>query len=240
MTYTQPLLLMSVALVMTGLAYQRSPRGRLLGWCGVAALLLISWPFADWLLARPLEGRYPVRPFQLPPGVEAIVVLGSAVAPPQYERPYPLPDKMTFDRCAQAAWIYHRWGPLPVLACEGRSFPPRPSAMHDLLRQQEIPDDMIWVEGRSRSTHENAVFSAAILRAHHVTRLVLVTDAQSMPRAAACFRKEGMAVTEAPCDLRTLGPWREELLPHWHAIRRNEITLHESLGLAWYWFRGWI
>jgi uncharacterized SAM-binding protein YcdF (DUF218 family) len=112
--------------------------------------------------------------------------------------------------------------------------------MRDLLRQKGIPENMIWVEGNSRSTHENAVFGAAILRAHDITRIVLVVDAQSMPRAAACFRKEGLAVTEAPCNLRYLGPWREELLPHWNAIRRNEITLHESLGFAWYWIRGWI
>ena len=239
MTYTQPLLLVCILLMLAGLVYDRSRRGKWLARCGLTALLLLSWPPADWLLALPLVARYPVRPLQLPPGVEAIVVLASAVEPPHYERPYPLPDKLTADRCAHAAWIYHRWGPLPVLACEG-SYQRQLSAMLDLLRQNGIPANMIRVEGRSRTTHENAVFGAAILRALHLSRIVLVVDAQSMPRAAACFRKEGFSVTEAPCDLRTLGPWRDELLPRWHAIRRNELTFHESLGLAWYWLRGWI
>jgi len=240
MTYTQPLLPLCIVLVLAGLVYYRSRYGKWLAWGGLATLLLLSWALADWLFALPLVVRYPTRPLQLPPGVEAIVVLGSSVEPAHFERPYPLPDKLTFDRCAHAAWIYHRWGPIPVLACERQSFPPGPFVMHDLLRQNGIPENMIWVEGRSRSTHENAVFAAAILRERHLSRIVLVVDAPSMLRAAACFRKEGLSVTEAPCDLRTLGPWGDELIPNWHAIRRNELTLHESLGLVWYWLRGWV
>jgi uncharacterized SAM-binding protein YcdF (DUF218 family) len=67
-----------------------------------------------------------------------------------------------------------------------------------------------------------------------------VVEAQSMPRAAACFRKQGVDVIPAAIEFRTLGPWFEELLPGWRAVRRNEITLHEVLGLAWYRARGWL
>jgi uncharacterized SAM-binding protein YcdF (DUF218 family) len=112
--------------------------------------------------------------------------------------------------------------------------------MRELLRRAGVPENMIWTEERSRSTHENAMYGTAILRQHGVEHIALVVEAQSMPRAAACFRKEGLNVTPAPSDFRTWGPLRDELVPNWKALRRNEITLHEVLGLAWYRLRGWI
>lgn len=208
---------------------------------GVLGLFLISWPPMDWLFGRPLEAGYPVRPFRASPGLQAIVVLGSSVRPPQFEQPYPLPDAETTERCEHASWIWKRWGPLPVLAVQGRQGPPSGDrTMRDLLARGGVAENMIWTEDQSRSTHENAAYGARILREHGVKRIVLVVEAQSMIRAAACFRKEGFDVAAAPVEFRTWGPWNEELLPSWHAIRRNEITLHEVLGLAWYRLRGWI
>ena len=100
---------------------------------------------------------------------------------------------------------------------------------------------MIWTEERSRNTHENAVYGAEILRKHGIGRIALVVDAQSMPRAAACFRKQGIEVVPAPCEFRVFGqPLSDEFFPRWDAIRRNERTLHEALGFGWYWLRGWI
>ena len=240
MTYIEPLLLIFITLGLVGLA-MRSPRGRHLGLAGVLGLFLISWPPVDWLIAQPLQADYPVRSFVSPPGLQAIVVLGSAVDPPQFERPYPLLNRETFERCRHAAWIFQQRGTVPVLACEGRPRTPIPgSPMREFLRDSGVPDGMIWTEDESRSTHENAVYGARILRAHGVRRIALVTDAQSMPRAAGCFRKEGMEVAAAPIEFRTLGLLIDEAFPSWRAIRRNEITLHEIAGLAWYRMRGWI
>jgi uncharacterized SAM-binding protein YcdF (DUF218 family) len=162
------------------------------------------------------------------------------VQPAQYERPYRVPDPDTFKRCEHAAWIYRHGGARPVLACEGLQSKGRPSGMRELLRRAGVADDLIWVETESRSTHENASYGARILREHGIKRIALVVEAQSMNRAAACFRKEGFDVTPAPSEFRTLGPLIDEFLPSWQAIRRNDITLHELLGLAWYRLRGWI
>ena len=60
---------------------------------------------------------------------------------------------------------------------------------------------MIWTEERSRSTHENAVFGAEILRQHEIGRIALVIEARSMLRAESCFRKQGITVVAAPCEL---------------------------------------
>jgi uncharacterized SAM-binding protein YcdF (DUF218 family) len=240
MTYTQPLILLFTGVALVGLARLRHCKGFAIPTLAVLGLLLLSWPPVDWLLSRPLERPYPVRPFQ-PEPAEVIVVLASDVRPPQYDRPYPLPDHETYARCEYAAWLYHHWRPLPVLACGGggraHSFA---ATMRQLLQRAGVPETMIWTEETSRSTHESAVYGTEILRKHGVGRIALVVEAQSMLRAAACFRKQGVTVVPAPSEFRTLGPLSEELLPGWKAILRNEVTLHETVGLAWYRLRGWI
>ena len=172
------------------------------------------------------------------------MVLSSSVSLPQVERPYPLAGQETFERCEFAAWLYRQWQPLPVLACggsEGGHQPAYSVTMRQLLEQSGVPETMIWTDERSRNTHENAVYGAEILRKRGIGRIALVVDAQSMPRAAACFRKQGIEVVPAPCEFHVFGrPLSEEIIPNWSAIRRNERTLHEAVGLSWYWLRGWL
>src|ERR1017187_908711 len=166
------------------------------GGAGVAGpwvgLIRCGWPPVEWLLSRPLEARYPVRPFRATPGLQAIVVFGSSISPPLHERPFPEADFETIERCAYAAWVYRQIGPAPVRACGGRASGRRLAcavAMRELLRQAGIPEDMIWTEEESRSTYENARFGAEILRRFRIDRVALVVDARSMPRAAAALEK---------------------------------------------------
>lgn len=223
-----------------GLLRVRTPAGRRLAWAGLFGLFLVSWPPAEWLFSRSLEARYLAGARLWPSNIQAIAVLGSSSDRPRPERPYALPDYETFTRIEHTAWIYRTRGPLPVLACEGSTSDWSRPVMPDLLRRAGIPADMIWVETQSHSTHENAVFGAAILRRYGIRRVALVVDAQSMPRAAACFRKANIDIFPVPMDFRTFGNWRDELIPSAGSLRRNETTLHELAGSAWYWLRGWI
>lgn len=112
--------------------------------------------------------------------------------------------------------------------------------MREALLTAGVPDSSIWTEERSRSTYDNALYGAEVLRRHGVARIALVVEAQSMLRAAACFRKQGIAVVPAPSDFRQLGATSDEVFLSWKAVRRNETTLHEALGLLWYKLHGWI
>jgi uncharacterized SAM-binding protein YcdF (DUF218 family) len=244
MTYIQPLLSAFLLLAFLGLVLRRRGSMSRLLTIGLVGLLLISWPPAGWLFSRPLEAWYPIRPSppasnDAPP--QAIVVLSAGVSHPLYERPYSLPDQETYQRSEFAAWLHHHWQPLPVLACGGQMEPgdqPFSRAMQILLQDGGVPANMVWTEERSHSTHENALYGAEILRKQGIHSIVLVVDAQSMPRAEACFRKQGFAVTPAPSSFCELD--LHEILPSWRAIERNERTLHETLGWAWYRLRGWI
>ncbi|PYS28433.1 MAG: hypothetical protein DMG11_12730 [Acidobacteria bacterium] len=84
----------------------------------------------------------------------------------------------------------------------------------------------------------DALYSAQILRQHGISRIALVTDARSMLRAAACFRKQGLTVVPAPFRFYNVDLTFEDLLPTWRAIESNGETFHELVGLLWYWFRG--
>jgi uncharacterized SAM-binding protein YcdF (DUF218 family) len=237
MSYLQPVLFLFLACSVAALIRLR----HCAGWGRAAlvflGLVLFSWPPVDWLVSRPLEAWYPVRP--LPASdADAIVVLSSGVRTPNYERPFPLPDMDTYGRCRFAAWLYQHWKPRPILACGGLG--DGGPTMRELLVASGVPETMIWTEELSRSTHENALYGTRVLRLHGISRIALVVEAQSMVRAAACFRKEGIVVVPAPSDFREFGPLADEVLPSWKAIKRNEISAHELLGLLWYRIRGWV
>ena len=84
--------------------------------------------------------------------------------------------------------------------------------------------DTILVESRSTNTYENAEFTKDILKGDAGGRWVLVTSAEHMPRAVACFRKVGLNVVPWPARNNSLS---------WLGRFRN--GLHEWMGLVQYW-----
>lgn len=241
--YTEPLLLLFCLIGLVGWLRVRRSKGSVLVGLGLLGFFVCSWPPFDWLLSRPLEIWYPKRPFDPSARPQAIVVLSAYVESPTQARPYSLPDVDTYKRCEFAAWLYRHWQPLPVLACGGRARnrdEPYSVTMRRALERAGIPPGMLWTEERSHSTHENAIWGAQVLRLHGISSIALVVDATSMPRASASFRKAGIEVWPTPSEFREFESLQDELLPSWKAVRHNEVTLHESVGLAWYWLHGWI
>jgi uncharacterized SAM-binding protein YcdF (DUF218 family) len=108
-----------------------------------------------------------------------------------------------------------------------------------MLEEQGIPSSMIWEEARSRTTHENALFSGKLLRERGIRKIALVVDADAMLRAEKCFRKLGFEVEPLPCWIQDFDFDAGDLLPSWRALQRSEILLHETTGLFWYWMHGW-
>jgi uncharacterized SAM-binding protein YcdF (DUF218 family) len=61
-----------------------------------------------------------------------------------------------------------------------------------------------------------------------------------MLRAELCFKKQGLTVIPYAIAFRVVEYPLDEIIPNSKAIARNERTLHETVGLAWYWLHGWI
>ncbi|HEU0114926.1 MAG TPA: YdcF family protein [Thermomicrobiales bacterium] len=206
---------------------------------GILALFLWSWEPAAALFARTLEGGYPIR--TKPEGdAEAIVVLTGGIYKHDASMPEDLPQPDTLARASYAAWLYRNWRPLPVLVSGGMTGEKRRVVLAEVARrvveEKGVPPGMVVVEGRSKSTYENALYSAEILRSKGITRIALVTEAHHMRRAEAAFRRQGLAVVPAPCAYRYIRftADREQFIPRAAAIEQNELMLHEWVGLLWY------
>jgi uncharacterized SAM-binding protein YcdF (DUF218 family) len=147
------------------------------------------------------------------------------------------------DRLTNALWLY-RAGRVRSIIISGGSGAVGAVAhteardLYTLLRLSGVPRAALLLEERSRNTHENALFTKALLARHPAIKsLVLVTSAFHQRRALGCFRRAGLAVTPWPADFRStdrqLDPdaW---LLPSLEAASHWALLLHELTGYAIY------
>ncbi|WP_377304383.1 YdcF family protein [Rhodanobacter umsongensis] len=204
----------------------------------VALLLAVcSTPaFAQWL-RRGLTDPYPAQPAAGYPRTDAIVVLGGGWMPDAEDvLDNPSADdahtRLGFGRRLYVA------GRAPVVLLSGGDGEAQRMAAR--LALQGLPPARLWIEGRSRDTHENAVYSAQMLRRAGARRILLVTSAIHMGRAAASFRKQGVEVIPAPAMPL---PHRDRPTRFWRgraiALLRSANYLHEYLGQWIYRLRGW-
>jgi uncharacterized SAM-binding protein YcdF (DUF218 family) len=211
-----------------------------------AALAVLSTPALAYLSLGSLEWRYPPTESR-PDDTEAIVVLGGGIDPPDATRLRAEMNADTLFRCLHAAAVYHGGKPCPVVVCGGRiapgpSTPPLAHLMRGFLRDQGLSDADLIAEDRSRTTHENAVECRKLLDERGIDKVVLVTDAAHMFRALRSFRKQGIAVVPSACHhLATEFEWTVgDFLPSASAVQNHQRTLHEWIGFAWYWVRGYL
>lgn len=95
-----------------------------------------------------------------------------------------------------------------------------------------VARDRLEVEAKSLNTRQNALEVARILHEDDVGRVLLVTSAFHMKRAAGCFRAAGVDADTLPVDRRAveprLQPW--EFLPRSGALERTSDALRELSG----------
>jgi uncharacterized SAM-binding protein YcdF (DUF218 family) len=92
-----------------------------------------------------------------------------------------------------------------------------------------------WLEKESRTTEENAAFSAKMLKQEGITHIYLVTHFWHMPRAQVVFEKHGLKVTPAPMGFYQKGQFHPlDFYPSTAGIERTRFIWSEALGLIWY------
>ncbi len=230
-----PLLL---AVFGLGAGFRRQTLGRRLSAGGLLLLYLAALPLLSAPLLRALE-RYPaLTPQQVQDSnAGAIVILGAGryAGAPEYGG-----DTLSsygLERVRYGAYL-QRLAELPVLVSGGSPLgeaEPEAALMARVLRQ-EFGVREVWQEGASSNTAQNARLSAAELKRRGVTRVLLVTHAWHMARAARMFRQEGIEVIAAPTGFATNGAQHLPLtlLPSAQALADTRLALHEYLGQLWY------
>jgi uncharacterized SAM-binding protein YcdF (DUF218 family) len=242
---TSPLGTVFLLFLLTGLL-------RLLGravWASRTAYAAVAWlwlwstPAASGWLAAKLESGSPrLTQRATMPSAPAAVVLGGAIATPSLDRPLPsLTDSS--DRVWQAARLY-RDNRSPLLLLSGGSDPsvalePEAQSMKTFLMELGVPSDRLILETRSRTTRENARYSAALLKDRGIESVILVTSALHMKRAIMEFEAAGLTVhpvavnATLPPSWRTAAAW----LPDAAALRTSAFAMKEVVGRLATWAR---
>jgi len=122
---------------------------------------------------------------------------------------------------------------LPLLCSGGRPARDAPSlaSMMKHTAETELGVTVTWTESKSANTLENLAFSAELLRARDVQRVLLVTSAWHMPRSLAAARRAGLQPIAAPTGFRgpPVASWRS-FVPHWTGLRDTCLAMHEWGG----------
>lgn len=203
---------------------------------GIALLLYLSViPLTSRLLVGALERQY-----DQPSAVQGdvIVVLGGGAS---RGTPDLGGEGNLFGGAANrllTAVRLHRTTGLPILFSGGQVFSDSGNEA-DIARRQLIelgvPDRDILVENRSLNTEQNAVYTAALLKASGLSHPVLVTSAFHLPRAVREFRLAGIEPEPFPTDYLASGGrfsfYPGLLAPSSAAAATTGTALKEYLGL---------
>ena len=148
-------------------------------------------------------------------------------------------------RCLHAIDLYRKAGRGRIVVSGGEAYegcpcPTLAQAMRDFTVKTGVPARDVVMEDTSRTTFENARDCRALLAPQGIERIVLVTDATHMLRAAACFRAQGFDVVAAPCNYHAnIWLWSPgNFLPSTDGIGGVETAFHEWTGIVWYWLHG--
>lgn len=231
---------LNILVLIVGLLLVRWFRktGRLLVTAAIASLWLLSTPWFASVLLASIE-RYPALDIDRMSneGRMAIVVLGAAHHDRTAEYGESVPNDQGLARLHYAANLHRRTG-LPILLTGGPMNKGQDIHSEVMARslQQEYQITPRWLETKSATTWQNALFSAEILSPEGINEVVLVTHSYHMARAVQLFQWAGFNVTAAPTRMAELYPWQEWrfLLPDASSLSRSASVIHEYIGLLWY------
>lgn len=170
---------------------------------------------------------------------QAIVILGGGIYRGDGDK---VPDTLgarTLERVMLGAQAYRKLH-LRVAVTGGKSggaHSSEASLMKSVL-EGDLDVPVSWAEDQSRSTYENAVLTARLLKPENVRTVVLVTHAWHMKRAIWSFEHAGLRAIPWPALPTVAAADRPaDYLPSIDALQQSYYALHEAIGLIYYRWR---
>ncbi|WCL49153.1 YdcF family protein [Leptospira sp. GIMC2001] len=206
---------------------------------------LVLWAFSTYpvteALIQPLEDFVPPRQIQEIEKADAIVVLGGMIN--NLTRiPNTVELTTAADRLTEGYFLYKNkkaprilfTGGSGILFHEGEAEADQAKRFY---RSLGVPENDIVLEGESRNTRENAIYSGILLREMGAKKIILVTSAFHMRRSMTEFEREDIEIIPFPTDYRTLNStvssW-EQLTPSVGALDTSTAAIKEWVGIFVY------
>ncbi len=248
-----PLGLACIFVLASVWARRRGAWAATFGIVALALLLVFSNGWVAGWLASTLEWR--LLPQGDLPQADAIVLLGGGTRAQEYPRTMTEVSEAG-DRLFHAVRLYREDKAPQIIVTGGAiewmgSAAPEAEGMRELLEFMGVPSQAIVSDAAARNTYENALNVRVLADELGVERILLVTSALHMPRAAAIFQKQGFSVIPAPTDFlatqaaagapgKGVSGALYQLLPDAQYLEISTRVFKEYLGMAVYRARGWM
>jgi uncharacterized SAM-binding protein YcdF (DUF218 family) len=207
----------------------------------LAVLTISSMPVVGSRLTYWIESSYPTLGIDQVENADAIVPLGGIFGPPVADGFLPnvgeagerLEAGIVLWQKKKADWLVFTGGRVPwssQVEVEG-AFSKRAAIVRG------IPADQILVTREVGNTIDEAHAVLDLMHERGWRKIILVTSAWHMPRAARLFRKVGVDLVPFPVDLQ-INPKESltflDFLPRAEGLQKTETALRELYGIMFY------
>ena len=169
----------------------------------ITAIYLLSIEPIKDMIVEPLEKNYPpITKTQLEKA-DCYVVLGGGIydnSPKSLSSSTGSPSKSALFRVIEGVRLYKE-SPKPIIVTGGIVYDGEKSegsVYKELMVDLGVPSSDIIIEGKSRTTEENAELTKGIMDKNEYKKAVLITSATHMKRSKYIFEKYGAEVIPAP------------------------------------------
>jgi uncharacterized SAM-binding protein YcdF (DUF218 family) len=167
---------------------------------------------------------------------DAIVVLGAGVTEGGK------PSRFSLERTVDGVILFKQnYAPYMIFSggWDHDGYISSAEAMADTAIKLGVPESRILVEDKSHDTHENAINTAAIMKANGLQSAILVTSDSHMKRSAILFSKQNLLIYPAPVEEflpKSELSWRSKM----HNFNVLYQVLYEASAAVKYKSNGWI
>lgn len=241
-----------IAAFAVGIALVWKPKTNRFGRRWLTCLFLIytvfSIPAAARWVAQPLVwGFHPLESKEDALNAQAIVVLDGGTGRYRNQaHQIEIPLDTSVLRALEAIRVYRLLENPLVLVSGGaesqdRSFSPEASVLREQIISGGVPADRIVLDSHSINTRAHAVNLVRMLKERGIKEIVLVTSPNHMQRAIWAFQAEGVNPVPSPCkgSLDSHSGWIA-WWPSTNALEFTQATMHEYLGIVYYFTRRYI
>lgn len=229
-----PLLMLLVCLVF----YRQ---GRKLLMLGCLLLLAASSPVVSNIVVNTLEKQYSVLA-EAPRDTTAILVLAAGHFPVDRRPPNSVLSTMSLSRLMEAVRLWKSQPDALLLTTAGPVLigQSHAEAMAAMAMAQGVPESKIRLLPAARDTEDEITLAVALLKELEVSersRLLVVSSATHLPRAAKILEPLGLEHVLAPTDFIAMsGDWYRFSARH---LFNTERAVHEYFGMLWLSIRHW-